>query len=373
MLKKYSIEEDGITRAIDLRDIDPSPFQHRRIFDSDKLKELASSIQRDGLIAPILVRPIGNRFELIAGERRFRAIRDHTHMQTIEARIIEADDIGARRKSIDENLQREDLTVFETIETVVDYVDAELIEDKEYGSMGKNPVDRVKTLLSKLDSMRRSEARGSSITDDVELLSGKFAGQVEKIFDNLPKPLEWQSFYRHDLPILLSTCKEVQDASIQHNLNKSQIKALAKLKKVSENEFKRFANPEPSAPKVESSANIQRSGARDLSDFSAAEIDTITDKEVKKQVEAEQARSREIYSIGTKVKALLMNRLGIPLEIIARILKISPKTVARYCNNTQLFQSIRKSLEDGLAVSEVAKKHAWPEPLVWSIALEGKK
>jgi ParB family chromosome partitioning protein len=78
-----TIEQDGITRAIDLRDIAPSPFQHRKNFDSDKLKELAASIQRDGLISPILVRPIGNRFELIAGERRLRAIRDHTDMQTI--------------------------------------------------------------------------------------------------------------------------------------------------------------------------------------------------------------------------------------------------------------------------------------------------
>jgi len=184
--------------------------------------------------------------------------------------------------------------------------------------------------------------------------------------------MEWLSFYNNDLPLLLSTCKEVQDASIQHNLNKSQIKALAKLKKVSENEFKRFANPKPSAPKVESSPDNQRSGARDLSDFSAAEIDTITDKEIMKQVEAEQGRSREIYSPNSKVKALLMNQLGIPFKIIAKVLKINPKTVARYCNNTQLFQSVRKSLDDGLAVSEVAKKHAWPEPLVWSIALAGK-
>ncbi len=76
-------------------------------------------------------------------------------------------------------------------------------------------------------------------------------GRADQIFKNLPKPLEWRSFYTNDLPLLLSTCKEIQDASIQHNLNKSQIKALAKLKKVSENEFKRFANPEPSAPKVE--------------------------------------------------------------------------------------------------------------------------
>ena len=48
MPKKDNIEQDGITRTIGLRDIDPSPFQHRKIFDSDKLKELAASIQREG-------------------------------------------------------------------------------------------------------------------------------------------------------------------------------------------------------------------------------------------------------------------------------------------------------------------------------------
>ena len=69
MPKKYDIEQDGVTEAIDLRGIYPSPYQHRKIFDSDKLKELASSIQRNGLSSPILVRPVGNRFELIAGER----------------------------------------------------------------------------------------------------------------------------------------------------------------------------------------------------------------------------------------------------------------------------------------------------------------
>ncbi len=107
-------------------------------------------------------------------------------------------------------------------------------------------------------------------------LSHKFMGQVKEIFKTIPKSLEWRSFYTNDLPLLLSTYKEVQDVSVQHNLNKSQIKALAKLEKVSENEFKRLANPEPSSEKVESSPDRQHSGARGLSDFRAAEIDAIT-------------------------------------------------------------------------------------------------
>jgi len=108
--------------------------------------------------------------------------------------------------------------------------------------------------------MRRSKERGSSITDEIKCLSNKFVGQVKKIFKNLPKPLEWRSFYTNDLPILLSTCKEVQDASIQHNLNKPQTRSLAKLKEVSESKFKRITNPEPSSPKLEQAASRPPAG-----------------------------------------------------------------------------------------------------------------
>ena len=78
-------------------------------------------------------------------------------METIQAQIVIAGDLQARRISAAENLQREDLSAIEAIEAIVEIVDAELIEDKEYASMGKAPIDRLKTLLDKLDSVRRSE------------------------------------------------------------------------------------------------------------------------------------------------------------------------------------------------------------------------
>jgi len=74
MSKTPHSELDYIQTAIDIRKIDPSPYQHRRHFDvedllgrEDKLKELAASIQREGLIEPIIVRPIDKRYQLIAG------------------------------------------------------------------------------------------------------------------------------------------------------------------------------------------------------------------------------------------------------------------------------------------------------------------
>ncbi len=201
-----------------------------------------------------MVRPNGARYELIAGERRFRAVRDYTEIKTIAAQVVKASDLQARRISAAENLQREDLSAIETIEGTVEMVDvdlieyAELIEDKEYGSMGKKPTDRVKALLGKLHSITNSKDRGSKVSKENEALLGKFAQQVEKIFKNLPKSLEWPSFYRHDLPLLIDFCKEVQEASIQNRLNSSQTRALEKLRAASIQEFQRVTTCSQGSP-----------------------------------------------------------------------------------------------------------------------------
>ncbi len=215
--KQHHINLDYEHSLIDVKKIVPSPFQVRKYFDQDKLKELGESIQREGLIEPIVVRRKGRRYEIIAGERRFRAVRDFTEMKTIPAQIVKATDLEARRMSAAENLQREDLSAIETIEAIVEIVDAELIEDKEYAAMGKKAADRVKTLLGRLDSVRRSQERGSSVSKQSKSLSHKFMGQEEKIFKNLPKQLKYQSFYNNDFPILMDICEEVREVSIQNH------------------------------------------------------------------------------------------------------------------------------------------------------------
>jgi len=106
---------------------------------------------------------------------------------------------------------------FFAIETIVEIVDAELMEDKEYASMGKDPADGVKTLLGKLHSISISKKRGSKASKKADLLFNKFIKQAEQIFKNLPKPLEWRSFCNHDLPLLVDFCEEVQEVSIQPN------------------------------------------------------------------------------------------------------------------------------------------------------------
>jgi hypothetical protein len=201
--------------VIDVNKIEPSPFQVRKFFDEDKKKELAGSIQRNGLIQPIVVRRKNGHPEIIAGERRVQAIRDYTGIKSVPARVVEVSDLQARRIAADENFQREDLTAIETVEAIVNLVDAdliedsELIEDKQYASMGKNPADRLRTLLVKLDTIRRSEKRGSTFTNQTRRLSNKFIGQVEEVFASIPKQLDWLSFLNNDLTILMDLCCEL--------------------------------------------------------------------------------------------------------------------------------------------------------------------
>ncbi len=98
--------EVGIDRII------PSAFQPRRTFDEAKMEELASSIRNQGIIQPLVVRPKGTEFELIAGERRWRAAMK-AGLSHVPVVIREASDHETLQLALVENLQREDLNPIE--------------------------------------------------------------------------------------------------------------------------------------------------------------------------------------------------------------------------------------------------------------------
>ena len=93
---------------IPLSQIVPNPRQPRREFDDAAIKELAESIRSEGLMQPVVVRKVKDGFELIEGERRFRAFK-HLGQKTITARILEASDHSSAVLALIENLQRADL------------------------------------------------------------------------------------------------------------------------------------------------------------------------------------------------------------------------------------------------------------------------
>jgi len=88
--------------------IEPNPFQPRMSFDPEALRELADSIRNSGLIQPITVRKNGARYQIISGERRYRA-SILAGMDRIPAYVLEADDQRMLEMAIVENIQREDL------------------------------------------------------------------------------------------------------------------------------------------------------------------------------------------------------------------------------------------------------------------------
>src|SRR5258708_2193208 len=97
---------------IDIDLIEPSPYQPRTRFREEALDELARSIQASGIIQPIVVRPLGNRYQLIAGERRWRAAQ-RAGLKKVSSIVRQVPDELALEMTLVENIQREDLNAIE--------------------------------------------------------------------------------------------------------------------------------------------------------------------------------------------------------------------------------------------------------------------
>lgn len=114
--KETSIEPEALAgrRVVEvpLDKIDPNPRQPRRHFSDEKLQELATSIRQEGVLMPVLLVERGDRYELIAGERRFRA-SVMADMKTLPALITETDSRESLKLALVENLQRDDLDPIE--------------------------------------------------------------------------------------------------------------------------------------------------------------------------------------------------------------------------------------------------------------------
>ncbi|HBK85248.1 MAG TPA: hypothetical protein DDZ53_04360, partial [Firmicutes bacterium] len=105
-------EEGKASSTVLLRLIDPNPFQPRREFDPDRLRELAQSIELHGVLQPVVLRRKGTRYQLLAGERRCRAA-NMVGLEEIPALVKDITDAEMMELAIVENLQREDLNAIE--------------------------------------------------------------------------------------------------------------------------------------------------------------------------------------------------------------------------------------------------------------------
>jgi len=169
------IKEDTEVRRIAISAIVPNPLQPRRVFTDEELEELASSIQANGLLQPLVVRPAPaaeGRYELVAGERRFRAMGRLGWSHT-PALVREASDETLLVLALVENLQREALNPLEEAEGYRTLMDRfELTQEAVAGSVGKNrsTVANLLRLLKLPPSIKKLVSAGSLSTGHARAL-----------------------------------------------------------------------------------------------------------------------------------------------------------------------------------------------------------
>lgn len=209
-------EEQPVVIKISTAKISPNKFQPRRVFDQDALTELADSITQYGILQPIVVRKVLNGYELVAGERRWRASQQ-AGMQEIPATIKEYTDGEMIEIALIENIQREDLNAIEealayrrlmdelslTQEEVGRKVgrSRSLIANmvrllnlhpavQEYVSRGTLSMGQARPLLALETSELQLEAAEIIIEED---LSARGAEELVKRFSEIPKAAKQQT------------------------------------------------------------------------------------------------------------------------------------------------------------------------------------
>jgi ParB-like partition proteins len=139
-------EESQPTTEIDIAFLQPNPFQPRKVFDQEKLEELAESIKVHGLIQPLIVRKMQNGYQIVAGERRWRASK-LAGLSMIPVVVRELEDKEMMSIALIENIQRQDLNVIEEAITYKKLMEEYVLTQEELAAqIGKSRSQVANTL-----------------------------------------------------------------------------------------------------------------------------------------------------------------------------------------------------------------------------------
>lgn len=112
----------GARATLSVDQIQTNPYQPRRAFDEDEIGHLSDSIRTHGVLQPLVVRPVGDQYQLIAGERRLRAAQA-AGLREVPVTVVNFDDRQVFEASLVENIQRSDLNPIEKAQGFKDYLD----------------------------------------------------------------------------------------------------------------------------------------------------------------------------------------------------------------------------------------------------------
>jgi ParB family chromosome partitioning protein len=149
VVEKITVPSEGLTR-LPMAEIDRNPFQPRKEYDEAALKELTDSLKEHGLLQPIVVRRVGARYQLIAGERRLRAA-EHAGWTSVAVQVREADDRQVAELAIVENLQRRDLSALEKAASFQQYLERWKTTQEELANRLKIDRSTVANLIRLLE------------------------------------------------------------------------------------------------------------------------------------------------------------------------------------------------------------------------------
>ncbi|MBM3246373.1 MAG: ParB/RepB/Spo0J family partition protein [Candidatus Omnitrophica bacterium] len=167
LIPEKEVEKLGQDKIIYVQSdqIKANPFQPRENFDRESLEELTQSIKEKGIIQPILVRRKGDYYELIAGERRFRAL-NLLNIKEIPVIVKDVDDRDSLELSLIENIQRQDLNAIEEAHAYQYLIDKFQVTQEKLGEvLGKSRVSITNTLrLLKLPQEIQEEIKRGRIS-----------------------------------------------------------------------------------------------------------------------------------------------------------------------------------------------------------------
>ena len=208
--KRQESTEVGGSIPIDL--INSRSNQPRRYFDPAKLAELTQSIKEYGVLEPILIRPLPDRgeYEIIAGERRFRAVKE-AGLTEVPSIVLEISEEEALKLALVENLQREDLNPVEETEGMLNLLSSELVKSRK---------EIISLFIQAGHPSRNGAGKNVFPTDEWE--------KVEELFNQIGR-LTPDSFRTARLP-LLNMPEEVLDSVRQGKLQYTKAREIAKIK-----------------------------------------------------------------------------------------------------------------------------------------------
>lgn len=181
------VEAKDQVRRVPLTDVVPSRFQPRKRFADDAINELMASIREHGVIQPLIVRPAGDKFELIAGERRYRA-SVLLKLPDVPVVLREATDREVLEMSLIENLQREDLNPMEEAEAYVRLAkEFHLRQEDIAQKVGKSraTVANAMRLLELEESVQALLAQGQITTGHAKAILGLKTEEDQKVIADL--------------------------------------------------------------------------------------------------------------------------------------------------------------------------------------------